>query len=141
EVLLARFNKTTGACIALTKIPGDNGFNDVGTALAVDASGDYILGGGFGHHLYINGNTLTNNGAQSDFFIAKYATTPCSPLDTEEKNPTDIKIYPNPVGSTFVLDSPQPVAYSIYSVTGQLIANGSTTPQDPTIDSSSWAAG
>ena len=65
EVLFARLNKNTGACLSLTKIPGNVGFDDYGCALAVDASGDYILGGNFSGTLTFDGGVqVTNNGGQ-----------------------------------------------------------------------------
>src|SRR5690606_9916389 len=96
DVLLARFNKNTGECIALDRIPSTPGYMDTGTALAADASGDYIVGGGFESDIYINGTTLTNSGNQSDFFVAKYATEPCSELSVSQHSSENIKVFPNP---------------------------------------------
>jgi len=125
EVMLARFNKDTGACLGLHKIPGNVNYDDYGTALTVDASGDYILGGGFGNQLTINGNTLQNAGTQTDFFIAKFATSVCSPLSNEEFNLNEIKVYPNPVKDNLYWQGETGwTRYEVYSLLGQKVAQG-----------------
>ncbi|MEW5676025.1 T9SS type A sorting domain-containing protein [Flavobacterium enshiense] len=125
EVMLARFNKDTGACLGLHKIPGNVNYDDYGTALTVDASGDYILGGGFGNQLTINGNTLQNAGTQTDFFIAKFATSVCSPLSNEEFNLNEIKVYPNPVKDNLYWQGETGwTSYEVYSLLGQKVAQG-----------------
>ncbi|ESU26561.1 hypothetical protein FLJC2902T_25320 [Flavobacterium limnosediminis JC2902] len=124
EVMLARFNKDTGACLGLHKIPGNIGYDDYGTALAVDASGDYILGGGFGGQITA-GTTLTNAGSQTDFFIAKFATSACSPLSNEEFNLNETKVYPNPVKDNLYWQGENSWSnYEVYSVLGQKVAEG-----------------
>lgn len=77
EVLLARFNRDNGDCISLSKIPGDVGYNDYGTALTVDSVGNYIVGGGFSSNLYFGEEQLDNDGLQTDFFVAKFGTDVC----------------------------------------------------------------
>lgn len=106
EALLARFNKDTGDCIALTKIPGSVGFNDVGTSITADASGDYILGGAIGGALYFNNSQqIVNSGSQSDFFVAKYATETCSPLTVNNDLITAPTFYPNPTKAIVQFDN------------------------------------
>lgn len=125
ETLFARFNSSTGACLGLHKIPGNAGFDDQGTVLTVDVSGDYILGGGFGGQLTINGTTLSNAGTQTDFFIAKFATSVCSPLSNEEFNLNEIKVYPNPVKDNLYWQGETGwTSYEVYSVLGQKVAEG-----------------
>jgi hypothetical protein len=142
EVLFARFNATTGACTALNKIPGDVGYGDAGTALAVDASGDYILGGGFGHYLYdVNNNFVINSGSQTDFFVAKFATQACSPLSTEEFDKDQINIFPNPVTDVFAVSVKENMQYELYTITGILVAKGSLTQQQSNIDIQKLASG
>lgn len=94
--LLARFNKDTGSCTALTFIPSNNGFQNLGASIAVDAAGDYVLGGSFGGTQTFATNTTSYVGGQSDFFVAKYAMSPCSDLGIESKAKSTFKIYPNP---------------------------------------------
>ena len=47
RTLFGRFDQTTGACLGLTVIPSDTPAYNNGCAIAVDAAGDYIIGGGF----------------------------------------------------------------------------------------------
>lgn len=122
EVLLARFNKDTGACLGLTKIPGNIGFNDIGASITADLSGDYIVGGYIGGTLYFNNNQqITNSGSQSDFFIAKYATEPCSPLAVQEQEIKNIKLYPNPTNRIVSFDNSRVnfETISVYNYLGQ----------------------
>jgi type IX secretion system substrate protein len=124
EVLLARFNKETGVCLSLNKIPGNVNYNDYGTALAVDISGDYIIGGGFGSQITTS-NSLINSGSQTDFFIAKFATTPCSQLSSEEFEQDTANLYPNPVKENVYWQGETSWSnYEVYSVFGQKVAQG-----------------
>lgn len=140
EVLFARFNATTGACLSLNKIPGDVGYDDKGTALAVDASGDYILGGSLGHQLTFTTNTITNIGSQSDFFVAKYSTSVCS-LHTEDFKEEGLELAPNPVVSTVRINTQETLHYQLYSISGVLVKEGTVDVQDTTIDFSGMAVG
>ena len=143
EVLLARFNTATGDCLSLVKIPGNIGHNDYGTALAVDASGDYIIGGRFGQALYINGTTtLTNQGAQSDFFIAKYATSPCSTASTDgfEKD-QDLNLYPNPTNDILTIEVKEFSNYTLYNIQGRIIQQGKLSPSNNTLDCNALESG
>lgn len=125
EVLLARFNKDSGACIGLSFIPGNNGFNDVGTAITADVSGDYILGGAIGGTLTFNNNMqITNSGSQSDFFVAKYATQACSPLAINENETGSIKLYPNPSQEVVYLTLEEPFEYVVYNMLGLRVLEG-----------------
>jgi hypothetical protein len=124
EVLLARFNKDTGACIALTKIPGSVGFNDVGASITADLSGDYILGGAIGGSMYLaNGQQIDNLGSESDFFVAKYATQACSPLGIGENQMNPLHLYPNPTKDYVSFDN-SISKYSkvvVYNYLGQVV--------------------
>lgn len=140
EVLLARFNKDTGACIQLTKIPGNVGYNDAGTALAVDSSGDYILGGGTGGQLTFTTNTTNTIGPQSDFFVAKYSTSTCS-LGTEDFIDEGLQIFPNPANSYFAITTSEKLNYSIYNITGSLLKTGTIFETSNTINVSDLSSG
>lgn len=142
EVLLGRFNTATGDCLGLVKIPGNVGFDDYGTALAVDSSGDYIIGGRFGQELYINGTTLTNQGAQSDFFIAKYATTPCTTANTDSfEKEQDLNFYPNPVEDILTIDIKENSIYTLYNLQGSIIKRGKLSSSQNTIDCNELVSG
>ncbi|WP_157496544.1 T9SS type A sorting domain-containing protein, partial [Flavobacterium gelidilacus] len=141
EVLFGRFNTTTGDCLSLVKIPGDNGYGDSGSSLAVDSSGDYIIGGGFGHLLTVNGTTLINEGSQSDFFIAKYATTSCSLSSNEFEKEQGLSFYPNPVNDILTIDIKENSNYSLYNLQGRTIKQGNLSSSQNTIDCSLLVSG
>ncbi|MDI9256005.1 T9SS type A sorting domain-containing protein [Flavobacterium sedimenticola] len=142
EVLLARFNRDTGACLGLTKIPGNDGFNDVGTAITADVSGDYILGGAIGGTLTFNNNQqITNSGSQSDFFVAKYATEACSPLAVNEFEKEKVTLYPNPVSDVVYVRIEESMMYSIYNMLGVKVMDGIVTDRNQGIDVRSLANG
>jgi hypothetical protein len=140
EVLFARLNKDTGACIALNKIPGDVGYDDCGTAFAVDASGDYILGGALGHQLTFTTNTITNIGSQSDFFVAKYSTSVCS-LHTEDFKEEGLELAPNPVVAAVRINTVEELHYKLYTLSGVIVKEGTLNEQANTIDFSGRATG
>ena len=142
DVLFARLNKNTGACLSLTKIPGNVGFDDYGCALAVDASGDYILGGNFSGTLTFDGGVqVTNSGGQSDFFIAKYATQACSPLGVAENEFENLTHYPNPTTGILNLVSEGSTHYELYDLKGVLVAKGITGATESKIDLSGFEVG
>ena len=134
DVLLARFNSATGACLSLNRIPSTIGSTDRGTAIAVDASGDYLVGGGFAALIYdTNGNSVTNEGGTTDFFIAKFATEPCSPLSNETFETNTIKVYPNPTSNVLTVTINENANYKLYTITGQIVKQGKLTTVDNTI--------
>lgn len=142
EVLLARFNKNSGECLSLAKLPGNIGFYDYGCALTVDASGDYIVGGNFSGTLYFDGGAeMTNNGGQSDFFIAKYATQACSPLSVAENTFENLTHYPNPTTGLLMIDSEKPMQYELYDLQGSLVCKAETTVENSSIDLSAFKSG
>jgi hypothetical protein len=142
DVLFARFNKNTGACLSLHKIPGNIGYNDYGCSIAVDASGDYIVGGNFSGTLTFSGGAqITNIGGQSDFFITKFATQVCSPLSTQTSEFDNLTYYPNPTTSILKIETPNHLNYELYDLKGGLVGQGAIDALQPTIDLSGFAAG
>ena len=133
EVIFGRFNKDTGACLGLSRIVGDNGYDDTGCSIAVDASGDYILGGGIGHQLTFTTNTIYNIGQQSDFFVAKYSTSVCS-LSTKDFKEQGLELAPNPVESMVKIETQENLTYALYDINGKPIKQGKLTEQENTID-------
>jgi hypothetical protein len=140
EVVFGRFNKDTGACLGLSRIVGDTGYDDIGTALAVDASGDYILGGGVGHQLTFTTNTITNIGSQSDFFVAKYSTSVCS-LHAEDFKEEGLELAPNPVVAAVLINTLEELHYKLYALSGVIVKEGTLNEQANTIDFSGMATG
>ena len=100
RTLFGRFDQTTGACLGLTVIPSDTPAYNNGCAIAVDAAGDYILGGGFSSQQFFGTGSNVCVGGQSDFFVAKYSTSLCSPLGVGEvlfsKKESILVVAPNP---------------------------------------------
>lgn len=134
DVLLARFDSTSGACLSLHNIPSTVGSTDRGTAIAVDASGDYLIGGGFAAQIFDTyGNVVYNEGGDTDFFIAKFASEPCTPLSQESFETNSIKVYPNPAKHTLTVEVYESVNYELYTITGQLVKQGKLTILDNTI--------
>ncbi|UMY66917.1 T9SS type A sorting domain-containing protein [Flavobacterium sp. HJ-32-4] len=141
EALLARFNKTTGACIALTKIPGDAGYDDVGSALTVDAAGDYLFGGGIGHQMTFASGDIYNDGLQTDFFVAKYATAPCQPLGVNDNQNDGFGLYPNPVDTQLFVSSRTAARYVLVDMTGKQLAKGSLSEGENILETASLPPG
>jgi hypothetical protein len=142
DVLLARFNSATGACLSLNRIPSTIGSTDRGTAIAVDASGDYLVGGGFAATIYdVNNNPVFNGGGTTDFFIAKFATQACSPLSTADFEEEGIQVYPNPTSHVLTVAIHENVSYALYTITGQLVQEGKLTVVNNTIAVSDLSKG
>ena len=126
EVLLATFDKATGDCTGLDFLPGNNGHPDRGSALAIDANGDVLIGGQFEHTLYdSNGGQVMNpNPSGTNFFIAKYAAETCAELNSNTWKTQSIKLWPNPAYRSIHISVLSPSNYRIYSITGQLVKQG-----------------
>lgn len=131
DVLIARLNTSDGVCTQLTRLVGDDGFIDTCSALAVDSSGDLLVGGGFGH-LLNTGNQLETNSAQSDFFIAKYGLSPCS-LSTSSFMTEALTVSPNPAQTHFTLSGGQAMHYTLYTLTGGWVSEGELTADSRTV--------
>ncbi|OYU83401.1 MAG: hypothetical protein CFE24_11445 [Flavobacterium sp. BFFFF2] len=141
QAMLARFNKDTGQCLSIAHLPNDNVGNiDYGTAIAADAAGDYLLGGGFAHFLYFDNNvSVLNSAAQTDFFLAKYAAHACT-LGTPSLSSATAVLYPNPANNQLWIYGFDTARYQIYGLSGSLLLEGTYNGQQP-IDSSALANG
>ena len=131
DVVLGKFNATSGVCTQLIRIVGDSGFDDSGASLHFDSSGDLLVGGGFGH-LLNTGNQLETNSAQSDFFIAKYGLSPCS-LSTNSFMTEALTVSPNPAQTHFTLSGGQAMHYTLYTLTGGWVSEGELTADSRTV--------
>lgn len=119
---LARFNTATGTIIAINELTVDSGSS--GTALATDSKGNYYLGGLFSSTLTAGTTTVTNIGGSSDFFVAKFGTTDCNFLATEQPEEQKLKMYPNPVKDYLHLENITNSTYVLYDVLGTVVAKG-----------------
>ena len=136
KVLFARFDKMTGNCLSLNKIQGTFGHTDYGSALAVDASGDYIVGGSFSSTLTFDGGAqITSVGGTSDFFVSKYATTPCSPLAvTDPVGRPAIRLSPNPANTSIELNVEKNTSFEIVNPEGKKFKSGNIDAVNNLID-------
>jgi len=132
-IFITRFNAVTGAVIGLDSIAGDYSGNEFASGIASDKSGNFYVGGNFSITLYVPvaGDTLTNIGGNSDFFVAKYGTDNCSALISESVatapplSAANILAFPNPTnGELNITGVPQVMRYSLLSVTGTLVQAG-----------------
>lgn len=119
---LARFNTATGTIIAINELTVDSGAS--GTALATDSKGNYYLGGLFSSTLTAGTTTVTNIGGSSDFFVAKFGTTDCNFLATEQPEEQNLKMYPNPVKDYLHLENVTNSTYVLYDVLGSVVVKG-----------------
>uniref|UniRef100_UPI00404B3640 T9SS type A sorting domain-containing protein n=1 Tax=Flavobacterium sp. TaxID=239 RepID=UPI00404B3640 len=134
DALLARFDSATGACLSLHNIPSTIGSTDRGTAIAVDASGDYLVGGGFAAQIFdTNGAAVSNEGGTTDFFIAKFATEVCSVLSNENFEEATIQVYPNPASDFVTVSVNENTSYELYTLTGQIVKQGKLTAVNNTL--------
>ncbi len=136
RALFARFNKETGECLSLNKVNSSQGSYDIGTALAVDASGDYIVGGQFSSSLtFDNGFMVTSAGGQTDFFISKFAVQACQPLGVKENRyAPKALLYPNPAQDFINVAVEERTEFKIYNPQGMLLRSGSIERESGNID-------
>jgi Secretion system C-terminal sorting domain len=119
---LARFTTATGAIVAINGVYSDG--QATGTALASDSKGNYYLGGGYSYSLTAGSSTVTSIGGGSDFFVAKFGTTDCNFLATEQPEEQKLKMYPNPVKDYLHLENVTNSTYVLYDVLGAVVAKG-----------------
>ncbi|MEE9350352.1 MAG: T9SS type A sorting domain-containing protein [Flavobacteriaceae bacterium] len=144
EVLFAQFDAQTGSVTKLSKITGDSGNLDYGTAIAVDTNGDYLVGGGFGHYIYdMNGNQNINAGGSSDFFVAKFATGACNALSVDGIEMGSIQLYPNPAKNSISISAKEPIStIAVYTVLGQeVLSKNANLQQAETVNVSHLTKG
>jgi hypothetical protein len=142
DPLMARFNKDTGACTSLVHLPGDAGYQDYAVAVAVDSSGDYLIGGSLGHYLYTGtGSILNVAGIETDFFVAKYAALPCSLATDTSENTEAFKVYPNPAHDQLNIETQESFTYQISNLLGAKLQSGTLNTGTNTIQLDQLATG
>lgn len=137
---IIRFNKTTGALIGHSYLLSPSVTWSTGTRILADNLGNYLVGGDVAYQLTGFGNTITNVGGSSDFFVAKWGTASCNFLGTSNFEQKKIKLYPNPVKNQLSIDSNETQNYAIYSILGSKVKEGSLTVGS-TINCSELTAG
>jgi hypothetical protein len=120
---LARFNKETGAIIAIETFTSSTVADDFATAVTADAQGNYYVGGMFSNQITVGTSVLQKVGGERDFFLAKFGTANCD-LGIEENDIQTIKAYPNPVQNRLFLNTQETQQYQIYSILGSKISEG-----------------
>jgi hypothetical protein len=120
---LARFNKETGAIIAIETFTSSTVADDFATAVTADAQGNYYVGGMFSNQITVGSSVLQKVGGERDFFLAKFGTANCD-LGIEENDIQTIKAYPNPVQNRLFLNTQETQQYQIYSILGSKISEG-----------------
>ncbi len=125
---IARFNKDTGSIIAINQLVGDG---SSGTALATDTKGNYYLGGLLSYSVTIGSTNTYSIGGNSDFFVAKFGTSDCNFLATEEQEQKSLRIYPNPVKDFLHIENSANSTYILYNVLGTVVAQGSVSANNP----------
>ena len=123
---LARFNKETGAIIAIETLISSTVADDFATALTADAQGNYYVGGMFSNQITVGSSVLQKVGGERDFFLAKFGTASCD-LGVEKNDLQKIKVYPNPVQNHLFIDIQETQQYQIYSILGTKISEGTLT--------------
>jgi hypothetical protein len=137
---IIRFNKTTGALVGHNYLLSPSVNLSTGTRILSDNLGNYLVGGDVAYQLTGFGNTITNVGGSSDFFVAKWGTNSCNFLRTSSFEQKNIKLYPNPVQDRFYTNSDETQNYMIYSVLGSKVKQGALTVGN-SIDCSELTAG
>ncbi|WP_291089772.1 T9SS type A sorting domain-containing protein [Flavobacterium sp. BFFFF1] len=135
---VARFNRDTGAVIAIETLTSTTNVDDGATAITHDTQGNYLVGGRFWNQLIVGSTTLSDPGSETNFFVAKFGAA-CN-LGTETPETAVLKAYPNPVTDLLHLDNSQNMDYALYSLTGALLQDGSLQPH-ASIDLQGIAAG
>jgi hypothetical protein len=77
---------------------------------------------------------LINEGTQTDFFIAKYATSTCSLGTNDFDKEQGLHFYPNPVNDILTVEVKAEANYTLYNLQGSIIKQGKLSPSNNTID-------
>ncbi len=98
-----------------------------GQSIALDASGNVYVTGGFLFPITFGSTTLTNvGGIYADIFIAKIDTVVVTGINALENFNSEVSIFPNPFSNSttisFSLSKPQKVSIKIFDLNGRLVA-------------------
>ncbi|WP_298146989.1 T9SS type A sorting domain-containing protein [Flavobacterium sp.] len=137
------FNKSTGAATSIIHMPAVVGSTGLVTKIAFDASGDMLVGGKFSGTLTPTTSlSVPSYGGDSDFFLAKWATEVCSPLQTESFDRSELfEIGSNPVTDVLLLRTTQNLGYELRNIHGSVVQSGSLATGSHQLNCSSLASG
>jgi len=149
DPVLVRFNKATGAPIAMHDIMGPAGYTDALTAVTKDNDGNYVVGGYFRNSLFTGNDAVptiekVQGGASfTDFFMAKLAAGPCGTLAVPSAvGNTKFKLYPNPSTGQIQFESNETLdSYEVFNLIGQSLIGGDLKAGQNSISIDSLSAG
>jgi hypothetical protein len=124
-------------------MPAVVGSTGLVTKIAFDASGDMLVGGRFtGTLTPTTSVSVPSYGGNSDFFLAKWATEVCSPLETESFDRSELfEIGSNPVTDVLLLRTTQNLGYELRNIHGSVVQSGSLASGSHQLNCSSLASG
>ncbi|NGZ89105.1 T9SS type A sorting domain-containing protein [Psychroflexus maritimus] len=122
---ILRFNASSGSLQEVIRMPDNVSGQDEIMSIALDLSGNIVMGGHFSSTLLSSHSlpTLFKNGGDSDFFIAKYGTDDCT-FSTADftPTPTSIKMYPNPANNQVFFESDLALEQvKVFNITGKQV--------------------
>ncbi|GLB50811.1 T9SS type A sorting domain-containing protein [Neptunitalea lumnitzerae] len=140
--MMATFDPANGDCTGLYFINGGPGALGNGRALAIDHSGDYLVGGDFNSYLNdTNGNAITSIGGDTDFFLTKFSTQACTPLSTQNNQATNLQPYPNPTYNNINIPVTQQTSYTLYNIQGALLQQGTLSTNNQSVPLNNYPTG
>ncbi|GLB50809.1 T9SS type A sorting domain-containing protein [Neptunitalea lumnitzerae] len=140
--MMATFDPANGDCTGLYFINGGPGALGNGRALAVDHSGDYLVGGDFNSYLNdANGNAITSIGGDTDFFLTKFSTQACTPLSTQNNQAINLQPYPNPTYNNINVPVTQQTSYTLYNIQGALLQQGTLNTNNQSVPLNNYPTG
>ncbi len=122
---ILRFNASSGSLQEVIRMPDNVSGQDEIMSIALDLSGNIVMGGHFSSTLLSSHSlpTMFKNGGDSDFFITKYGTDDCT-FYTADFTPTPkaIKMYPNPANNQVFFESDLALEQvKVFSITGKQV--------------------
>ncbi|GLB50810.1 T9SS type A sorting domain-containing protein [Neptunitalea lumnitzerae] len=140
--MMATFNPSNGDCNAIHYINGQSSVPANARVLAIDNSGDYVMGGDFSGYLYdTNGNSIYSVGGNRDFFLTKFSTQACTPLSTQNNQAINLQPYPNPTFNNINVPVTQQTSYALYNIQGALLQQGTLNTNNQSVPLNNYPAG
>jgi hypothetical protein len=80
DTYLGRIDAATGVPLGIDTLKSPVGYDEIADQLVADFRGNFYVGGQFTGQMTVAGQTLTNAGGETDFFIAKFGKANCTCL-------------------------------------------------------------